>query len=283
MSQFRRIAPLMVSTAVMACASVGCNGPGKKKDAQSLEPPVMAQDTEEGAIAKAQVPMTDASEADLVEEAGRMREQYRQALATLLAYYRRYGYFEKARWAQQEIADLRDITHYPYLGDHVMASKQYAPKEAVADADTLYEQARKLHKEGSGLSGLIDGKQKIAQALELYRRVIDQHPTSDKIDDAAFFAGQIYASDAYREYTLALNYYQRCLKWNPNTEHPAKFWMAYVYDYRLRDREKAIALYKEVIDSSPNRSNVRFAQERIRQLTDRGSHEAPDVEPGVRG
>lgn len=281
MFQYRRIAPLMVSTTILALASVGCNDLLKKKKAGPVEPPVMARGVEEDAIAKAQTSMPHGNEVDLVEETGRMRQQYRQALETLLAYYRRYGYFEKAKWAEQEVADLHTITRFPYLGDRIASSKTHAPTETVADADAIYQQARKLHKDGTGLSGLLDGKQKLEQSLDLYRSLMNKHATSDKIDDAAFFAGQISASDAFKEYTLAINYYKRCLKWNADTEHPAKFWMAYVYDYRLRDREKAIALYKDVIDSSRNRSNVRFAQERIRQLTDRGSHEAPDVEPGT--
>jgi len=126
------------------------------------------------------------------------------------------------------------------------------------------------------------GKAKLQKALDAYRRLMDEHPNSDKIDDAAFYAGEIYASDTHKEYKLALNCYQRCLNWNPNTDLPAKFRMAVLYDRRLRDRERAMALYKEVVQSSPNRANIRFAQERIRVLTDRASYEAPDAEPGAR-
>ncbi|MBN1342642.1 MAG: tetratricopeptide repeat protein [Phycisphaerae bacterium] len=283
MFQIGRAAPLTVSAALMICAFSGCNSMDKKDATAPQEPPVMGKSPHETALAKAQVPLGSRGEVELVEDAQRMKDEYRQALETLLAYYRRYGYYEKGNWAEREIDELRSVTRYPYLGDHTAASAKYEPKETLAEADNLFAEARKLHEEATGLGGLLGGgKEKLKKALDTYRRIIERYPTSDKIDEAAFYAGEIYASDPYKEYTLAINFYQRCLNWNPSTELPAKFRMAVVYDYHLRDREKALALYKEVIDSSGNRSNVRFAQERVRQITDRASHEAPDAEPGVR-
>ncbi len=282
MRQFARVAPLAASTALWLCA-VGCDSFGKKKEQEPVEPPVMGRSEEETALARAQLPMSNAGEVELVESAQRYRQQYRQSLESLLAYYRRLGYYEKGNWAKKEIRELEDVTRYHYLGDPIASSPKYAPKENVGSADELYAQARKLHEEATGIGGmLVGGKKKLAQALSLYRQIIDDHPTSDKIDDAAFYAGEIYGSDTYGEHTMALNFYQRCLKWNPNTNHPVRFRMAVLYDYQLQDREKALALYKEVVDLGKNRSNVRFSQDRIRQITDRASHEAPDVEPAVR-
>ncbi len=280
MSQFGRILPLTASAALMVCASVGCNGPQNKQD-EPLEPPVMAQEGAPSALAKPMPAEASADEVELVESAGRLREQYGRALESLLALYRRYGYFEKANWAEREIEELAAIAQYPYLGDRRAPSTRYEATQSIAEADALYAQARKLHEDAGGLGNLLGvGKGKLKAALDTYRRLIDQHPTSDKIDDAAYYAGEICASDTYKEYTLALNFFQRCLDWNPNTDYPVKFRMAFVYDYPLGDREKALALYKEVVASSPNRANVRFARERIAQITERTSHEAPDAEPG---
>jgi len=283
MYQICRAAPLMLLAALVICTSVGCDALGKKKDT-SVEPPVMALDEDQGALARAQqVPSGKGGEVELVEQTQGFRAQYRQALETLLAYYRRYGYYDKGRWAEKEIRELRNVTRYPYLGDAVAASTRHEPKESLSQANALYDEARKLHQEATSLAGMLGGgKAKLQKALDAYRRLMDEHPNSDKIDDAAFYAGEIYASDTHKEYKLALNCYQRCLNWNPNTDLPAKFRMAVLYDRRLRDRERAMALYKEVVQSSPNRANIRFAQERIRVLTDRASYEAPDAEPGAR-
>jgi len=280
MCNYVRIAPVVVFCAVGVCLLSGCGTPAKPQaEAQS---PVIERSEQQAAIAKAQVPISAGSEVDLVERVASERTGYREALESLLAYYNQYGYLEKGGWVEKELRDLRAIPRYPYLGDRQAASPAYEAKASLPQADALYEQARKLHTEAGGLGSILGGgKDKLEAALKTYRQLIDQYPTSDKIDDAAFYIGEIYASDTYKEYTLALNFYQRCLKWNPNTEHPVPFRMAVVYDYRLRDRDKALALYRQVVQSSGNRSNVRFAQERIRQLTDKGSHEAPEAEPKV--
>lgn len=281
MSQSGRIGPLMAA-ALFLCASVGCSQANKKQPPPAEPAPVMATEAEQRAIVKAQRPISHGGEVDLAEDVALARDRYRQSLESLLAFYRQYGYFEKSNWAEKEIQSLRIIPRYPYMGDPTAGSTRYEASETNTRADALYAEARKLHDEGTGLSGLLGGgKAKLGKALDTYRMLIDQYPTSDKIDEAAFYAGEIYASDSQKEYTLALNYYQRCLDWNPNTDLPVRMRMAYVYDYPLRNREKAMALYKEIIEKSTNRANVRFAQERIRVLTDRASHEAPDVEPGV--
>ncbi len=274
-----RITPMALSATLLSCALLGCNSFGSKQE-EPVAPPVAETSEASPAIVQAQVPLGKGGEVELVEASQRARAEYRQALASLYAYYNKYGYLDKSRWAQKEIEELQSVTQYPYLGDQRIASPDYQPAESVGDADTLYAEARKLHEDASGLGGLLGGsKEKLEEALTRYRQLIDRFPKSDKIDDAAFYAGEIYASDAYEEYTLALNYYQRCLKWNPATEHPAKFRMAFIYDRRMRDRERALALYKEVVATSANRANVRFAENRIRVLTDRGSYEAPDTEP----
>lgn len=278
MYQVGRITPMWLSATLLSCALVGCDSFGSKKE--PVAPPVATTGDEAPTVAQAQMPLGKGGEVELVEASQRARAEYRQALLRLHAYYNKYGYLDKSRWAEKELAELGAVTQYPYLGDQRLASPAYKPVETVSDADTLYAEARKMHEGASGLGGLLgDSKGKLEAALTKYRQLIDRHPQSDKIDDAAFYAGEIYSSDAYKEYTLALNYYQRCLKWNPATEHPAKFRMAFIYDRQMRDRERALALYKEVVASSTNRANVRFAENRIRVLTDRGSYEAPDAEP----
>jgi TolA-binding protein len=279
MHQLCRIAMLTAPFAFVVCLT-GCGAPQKK--AEPTEPPVMGEGQGKPEVIPTEFPSGKATEVDLVEKARLARAQYQQALEALLAYYRKYGYFDRSNWAEKEILELRGITRYPYLGDAVAQNPRYQPKEDNAGADALYSQALTLYKEATGLGGLIGGKEKLQKALDLFRQVIERYPNSDKIDDAAFYAGEIYASDDFKEYTLALNSYQRCLKWNPNTELPVKFRMAVLYDYRLRDREKAMDLYKQVVEAGKNASNVRYAQNRIRQLTDRGSYEAPDAEPGVK-
>jgi TolA-binding protein len=285
-----RIAPLVLVFPLVCLFGSGCGSPAKNAD--SSQPPVLSRGEEEAAISKAQVPISAGSEADLVERTAGARAQYRDALESLLAYYKQYGYIEKGGWVEKEMRDLRSIPRYPYLSYRQVTSAPVVspagakvppqPKTNVAEADALYEQARKLHKEAVGFgAALSGGKDKLESALKLYRQLIDEYPTSDKVSDASFYLAEIYASDAYKEYTLALTFYQKCLETNPNTEQPALFRIAVVYDHHLRDRDKAVAIYRQVIQSGGNRANVRYAQERIRVLTEKTSHEAPDAEPRV--
>jgi len=278
-----RVAPLTVVFALLLTTILGCEA--TKKKGETAGPPVIERSETDSVLAKAQVPMSAGSEVDLVERVSNQRALYRESLESLLAYYRQYGYLEKSGWAEKEIRDLGRLPRYPYLGARsaVVAPKKYEAKDSIPQADALYEQARTAHTEGTGIGAALGGggKTKLETALSTYRQVIEEYPTSDKIADAAFYVGEIYSSDAFKEYTLALEFYDKCLAWKPATEHPALFRKAVIYDYRLRDRDKAVALYKQVVSSSGNKSNVRFAQERIRQLTDKTSHEAPVAEPKV--
>jgi len=282
MSRRHPFATLVASSVAVCLGCMGCEGTNAKKG-EPLQSPVITRGDQETTIAKAQEPVPAGSEVDLVERVIGARSQYRETLQLLLAYYQQYGYLEKGGWVEREMKDLRSIPTYPYLGDRktkMAARPGPEPKGPSPQADALYAQARKLHTEAGGMGAVLGGgKDKLDAALKLYQQLIEEYPTSDKIGDTAFFMGEIYSSDSFKEYTLAINSYQRCLTWNPNTQHPALFRMAVVYDYRIRNRDKAITLYKQVVQSANNPSNVRFAQERIRQLTDKMSFEAPTAEP----
>ena len=104
---------------------------------------------------------------------------------------------------------------------------------------------------------------------------------TDKIDDAAFFAGEIY-KEYFNDNLRAVQYYQRCWEWNPQTDHPARFQAAVVYDYRLHDRDRALELYQQVLEhEQSNRSNVRWSVDRIKQLTDNPDAPAPAEPEGL--
>ena len=98
--------------------------------------------------------------------------------------------------------------------------------------------------------------------------MISKYPSSDKIDDAAFYCGEIYKEYFKDQEEIALKWYERTWTWDPQTPHPARFQAAVVCDYRLRDRDRALELYQAVLTEEPNdKSNLRFATRRIRKLT----------------
>src|SRR5690606_33263101 len=115
------------------------------------------------------------------------------------------------------------------------------------------------------------------QALARFKELIERYPTSDKIDDAAYYIGEIHKEyEKERDNTLALEWYKRAIQWDPNTPHPCRFRIATTYDYRLHERENALYWYQKVLEEESHFTmaddpdfalNTRYAQARIKELT----------------
>jgi tetratricopeptide (TPR) repeat protein len=105
-------------------------------------------------------------------------------------------------------------------------------------------------------------------ALEKYNRLIRQYPSSDKIDDAACKAGEIY--EYFQDYSIALLYYKRSYQWDPDTTQPARFRSARILDKRLHRNAEALELYREAINTEGRYGQLRmwkeYAEKRIKAL-----------------
>ena len=67
---------------------------------------------------------------------------------------------------------------------------------------------------------------------------------------------------------IAVKWYERCMEWDAETPHPVRFQAAVVYDYRLHDRDRALELYRQVIQREEGPlSNRVFSNRRIQELT----------------
>jgi tetratricopeptide (TPR) repeat protein len=101
----------------------------------------------------------------------------------------------------------------------------------------------------------------------MYTQLIRQYPTSDKIDDAAYQVAEIYES--FKNYEIALLYYQRAYQWNPETPHPARFHAAVLLDKRLHRRDEALELYQEAVLHEGGRFDEWkvYGEKRIRELS----------------
>ncbi len=121
---------------------------------------------------------------------------------------------------------------------------------------------------------MVVNQAKLRQALGLYNELIQQYPSSDKIDDAAYKAGRIY--DYLKNYELAAVYYQRAFQWNEATTYPARYRAAWVMDQKLRMHKEALVLYQlAIVKESRYSDNVEFAKERVAAL----SKPMPEIEP----
>ena len=218
------------------------------------------------------VPEADAvverQEVDLVENVLAHRAQYHQGLEELRDYYRDHGYATKLSWADFELAGLRKVKAFRYLIDAEIASDQLRPTDIVPEADALYERGQKLLRKGGHGVPIFYRQKTMIQAAEVFQQLVEQYPNSDKIDDAAFFLGEIHKEYLPDQEPIAVKWYERAWTWDPETPHPARFQAAVIYDYRLHDRDRALELYQSVIkNETGDWTNVNFATRRIRELT----------------
>lgn len=247
--------------------ATGCNTESMVQDRQRVEGPVTDLDDPEG-VHVPDIRIAGAGEMDLVEAVLTHRAMYARHLRLLHDYYREHGYEHKRRWAEQELRELNRVQPFKYVMQVEIAPERLRPVDSVAEADTMYEKALALMKEGGHGTPVFYREDIMLKALGLFVDLIEKYPTSDKIDDAAFYCGEIHKEYLKDQEIIAVRWYERALAWNPNTPHNVRFQAAVAYDFRLHDRAKALEYYKQVIDvENRDKSNVAFATKRIRQLT----------------
>jgi len=257
--------------AVIGIATTGCNVDGVYRDRQSRTTPkikipnLLASTHANEAV---DISVADAREVDLVEDMATYRAKYHESLGRLHDYYEVQGYAEKAKWAAFEIDGLRSVKAFRFLMDAEIPSDQLRADTSIPEADALLAKGLDLMKRGGhGVPGLFR-RDLMVQAAEVFRELIEKYPSSDQIDDAAFYCGEIHKEYLPDQETLAVKWYERAWTWNADTPHPARFQAAVVYDYRLHDRDLALELYQAVVaKESSYEGNVRFAVRRIDELT----------------
>jgi len=213
------------------------------------------------------VNIADTSEADIVEQMAVNRQAYRQGLELLAGYYVRTGNNVKLEWANKELAALNTMPKYNYIIEAEVAPQNLKVSASIPDADDIYYDALELDK-NAGTLPILKNQNQLRLALEKYRELIRKHPSSDKIDDAAYKAGVIY--EYFKDYTIALLYFKRTFQWDPETPHPARFRAARILDQRLHRNAEALQLYQQAVKIEGQFDRYRewreFAEKRIREL-----------------
>lgn len=211
--------------------------------------------------------IADTSEVDIVEQMAVNRYAYRQGLELLTGYYTRTGNNMKLEWAKKELAGLNTMPKYYYIIDAERAPQNLKVRDLIPDADDIYLDAQQIDK-NAGTLPILKNENQLRLALGKYRDVIRKHPTSDKIDDAAYRAGVIH--EYFKDYSIALLYFQRTFQWDPETPHPARFRAARVLDKNLHRNSEALQLYQQAVKTEGQLEKYRewrdFAERRIREL-----------------
>lgn len=268
---------LMGATGILM-ALTGCNVDPMMPKAKAPRGPVVSISETTGARAPADTGLTvvGQTEVDLVEKMVEHRTAYLRSLEDLRDYYREHGYLTKEGWAEHELTGLKKVQTFRYVMDAEIPAQKLRPSDSIPEADAMFNQGKDLMRKGGhgGLPGLYREKPMI-EAVAVFRELIEKYPSSDKIDDAAFWLGEIHKEYLKDQEQIAVKWYERAMEWDPATPHPVRFEAAVVYDYRLHDRDRALELYRSVLaEETGSRTNVDFATRRIEQLTKETSRSA---------
>jgi tetratricopeptide (TPR) repeat protein len=241
---------------------VGCEGPN------SGQGKVVPQG-EKNLLAPVPVVQNQTSaETDIVEQVVTNREAYRRTLKSLVDYYTNTGNDMKLAWAEKELRSLDKTRQYHYIIEASVAGPNLKPTASIEMANYIYEDAVRREKLAKRFIIIIDDDQ-LRVALGKYNEVIKRYPTSDKIDGCAFRAAGIY--EYFKDYTIALLYYQRTWEWNPQTPYLAEFKAACILDLQLSRRGEALELYQKAVKKGGlTEDEKKFVEERIAILSKSG-------------
>lgn len=109
-------------------------------------------------------------------------------------------------------------------------------------------------------------RSKLLTAITRFRMIISDYAESDKADDAAYELARIYRSFYFRDYAGAAHYYVTCYELNPNTDKPARYMAARIYDLKLKDRARAIQNYELALKTCRIEKYRKIAESRLGML-----------------
>ncbi|MCE5341624.1 MAG: hypothetical protein LLF92_10960 [Planctomycetaceae bacterium] len=215
------------------------------------------------------------TEIGLAESVSQKRMEYRSELEKMKSYYEQSGNQLKIDWVDRELKFINDAPRYTYIIQAEVAGSDLRAKDLIPKADVIYRKAVTRYENACILplpgTPILTGKTLISRrrmqiALNWFNEVITEYPTSDKIDDCAWYAAKIH--DFFGDYSIAVLYYKRAFQWDPATPYPARYCAAKLLDYKLMEKDQAVELYRESLEREEAYHNNNSAiEQRVRQLT----------------
>lgn len=255
---------IVVTAAMIALLTVfvGCQDPNQGRSQR------LPQRGLPGDQASTPVPVevaASADEIDLVEQMSAQRQAYRSTLEKLIKYYDASGNNDKLVWARTELQALDRIPQYRYVIEAQVLPADLKATTKIQACDDLYAKAVDTERRAGVLPWLKD-EELLRAAITQYSELLGQYPTCDKIDDAAYRMGTIH--EYFRDYVIALQFYQRAYQWDLATPYPARFKAAAILDWRLHRRAEALQLYQEAIVKEAQFTEFKAtAERRIQDLS----------------
>ena len=210
-------------------------------------------------------PRDAASDVELVERVLEARKQYANSLKALLRYYESTGDGRREQWVEEELKQFHRLPHYAYRLDLDVPHPGLQPRYNISQANELYRDALRYKERGMG-SDFADNQKR---AEILLQQLLTDYPQSNKISDVAYHLGEIYEGRAFRQYERAAAYYERCFQWNPATHYDARLRAARLYDRELKNRSRALELYRLAESQETDSARIQEARRRIVDLNGR--------------
>ncbi len=193
------------------------------------------------------------------------REKYKSELEKLVQYYMDIGNYSRLKKARKELSSLNKMPQLEYM----MTSGETAN---ISSSKNI-EEANILFQDGEAYKNslnIVKKKSKLKAAEIRFRKIVDDYPNSDKADDAAYELASIYEGYYFKDYEGAAFYYVKCYTLNGETDKPARFKAAWIYDKHLKDYKNAVKNYNKVLKNSKDDAYRFTAKTRLEQLKKEG-------------
>jgi tetratricopeptide (TPR) repeat protein len=204
-------------------------------------------------------------EVELVESVLKARKDYWTSLDKLRQHYVSVNDIERAKWVEEELKSYHRMMKYSYRLDvKDVPPPTLTPKKNVVEANNLFRRAIEYKGRGTG-EEFVDNQRR---AEILLQAILEKHPESDKIAEAAYHLGEIYEQYAPRpQYERAAAYFERSFQWNKASATDARLRAARLYDHKLRTLDRAKEHYRGVMNHDTNPERVAEAERRLTELS----------------
>lgn len=206
--------------------------------------------------------LDDANEALLVEYVVGARKGYLKALDDLLSIYQTAQDEKKIARVDAVLKAFNPVhTYLYYLTAEIPGPTLRAIKPQLAASD-LFDEAMKAYRSAARRLGVGEAARlNYVEAFRKFGLVVEKYPESDKISRCAFHIAEI--NRHFGEYDRAAMWYDRAWQWNPQTPDPVRFRAAFLYDFKLKNRTKALEYYRLTVEFETDFDNREYAEKRI--------------------
>jgi len=193
------------------------------------------------------------------------RESYKRSLEEIIQYYMDIGNHLKLKSARKELKALNKVPQRKYLSDKDMIG-EISPGKNIEDANILFQDGKAY----KNPLNIIKKKSKLISAVTRFKKILKDYPESDKADDAAYELAEIYEGYYFKDYEGAAFYFVKCYSLNEQTDKPARYKAAFVYDNHLADYVEAARHYEMAMDTCKDTDYLEIAKTRLEQLKKEG-------------